>query len=68
MSEMTVKKPYRDERKDLYPDVGDQLDALWKAVMLLTEDGELLPDSAIETKRMITKIRSIKESIPKQEG
>lgn len=50
--------PYDQRRAAEYPDVGDQLDAIWKALAALPS----LPPDAME---MLERIRRIKTTYPK---
>jgi hypothetical protein len=47
---------YRARRKAEYPNIGDQLDALWKFV----KDGDL-----VVVQDMLTKITAVKQRYPK---
>lgn len=50
---------YKAKRRDAYPDIGEQLDALWKAI-----DGyaATLPP---ETAQMLEQVKSVKTRFPK---
>lgn len=48
---------YRDRRKEKYPEIGEQLDAVWKQLKVMNEQGiELIP----EAKEMLGKISQVK--------
>jgi len=51
---------YTEQRKAAYPEVGDQLDALWKTLKNLPPN--LLTD---EAQQMLTAIDAVKTQIPK---
>lgn len=60
---MNIKhhRPYEVARKKAYPDVKDQLDAIWKFIEAAKGKVEL-PD---EVEAMATKIRYVKVRFPK---
>jgi len=53
----------RPKRKAEYPDIGDQLDAIWKAIDALVEDGAMVP---VETVEMLAKIKAVKGKYAKK--
>lgn len=57
-----INVDYRAKRREAYPPIGDQLDALWKA---LAADPSAIPAPAAE---MLIKIQSVKQQIPKPIG
>lgn len=48
---------YSEKRKSAYPDIGEQLGALWKSLQHLNDNGIDLPDEALETLGEIDKIK-----------
>lgn len=50
---------HAERRRAEYPNIGDQLDALWKAL-----DGKDLPPEAAE---IVKRIKAIKDKYPKKE-
>lgn len=52
------RKDYREARRAAYPDIGDQLDAIWKA--LAVQQG--LPS---DTQAMLTQVYEVKRRYPK---
>lgn len=58
MTRITHVDPYDTRRKAEYPDVGEQLDEIWKALAALPS----LPPDAME---MLERIRRIKTTYPK---
>lgn len=57
----TPPKPYWEQRKEAYPEIGDQLDALWKTLQNLPPN--LLTD---EAQQMLAAIDAVKTQIPKE--
>ena len=55
---ITHRKDYREARKAEYPDIGDQLDAIWKTLSIL----QGLPPDA---KSMLVQVSEIKSKYPK---
>lgn len=55
-------KPYWEQRKEAYPEIGDQLDAIWKVLAAL-------PDEALtsEAQQLLASIQKVKTDIPKGE-
>jgi len=45
-----------------YPPIGDQLDAIWKAIGQIKQDGTTLPSIAVS---MLTTVMAVKEKFPK---
>ncbi|BBH12927.1 hypothetical protein [Chromobacterium haemolyticum] len=58
MKTITHVDPYAERRRGAYPEVGEQLDAIWKALAELPS----LPPDALE---MLERIRQIKTTYPK---
>lgn len=54
--------PYQEQRKDSYPDVGEQLDALFKAVDALARGNPIPADS----RKVFRNIQRIKDDFPKR--
>ena len=49
----------REKRRDEYPDIGDQLDAIWKAF------GQMDPDDVPEPARaMLAQVQAVKAKYP----
>ncbi|MGL5389674.1 MAG: hypothetical protein ACRDCA_28115 [Serratia sp. (in: enterobacteria)] len=59
---LTARKDYKEERRKVYMDVGDQLDAILEVVKKLKENGMALPE---KTERWILHCNEIKTSISK---
>ena len=55
---------YKDDRRAEYPPIGDQLDAIWKALERINADGVLLPT---ETLDVLDKIVVVKNKYPEPE-
>lgn len=55
---ITHLDPYDGRRAAAYPDIGDQLDAIWKAL-------EQLPGLPPDTAAMLQRIRQVKADYPK---
>lgn len=55
--------PYSIRREEEYPNIGDQLDVLWKEQARRKEKGEVL---APETDKMLMQIQKVKERHPKE--
>ena len=54
---------YKEKRKQEYPDIGSQLDIIWKQFnFMILNGGELLP----ECEDMLSDINKIKSKYPKQ--
>lgn len=61
---LTHRRPYKQARKQLYPDMGDQLDALWKAIdEIANQTGILLPQESAD---MLNRIHEVKAKCPKE--
>lgn len=61
---LTHRRPYKQARKQLYPDVGDQLDAIWKAIdEIANQTGILLPQESVD---MLSRIHEVKAKCPKE--
>lgn len=61
---LTHKRPYKQARKQLYPDIGDQLDALWKAIdEIVNQTGIQLPQESVD---MLNRIHEVKAKCPKE--
>ncbi|WP_374419473.1 hypothetical protein [Chromobacterium sp.] len=58
MTRISHTDPYRLRRQADYPDVGEQLDAIWKALAALPS---LPPDA----RQMLTRIQHVKTTYPK---
>lgn len=52
-----------EQRREAYPDVTDQLDAIMKLAEALQEQGFVMP---IEVQEWIAKCRAVKAKFPKQ--
>lgn len=59
---LTINVDYRQKRRDRYPTIGDQLDAIWK---VLAENPDALP---ADTRAMLEKVQSVKTEVPKPKG
>lgn len=60
---LTHKRPYKQARKQLYPDIGNQLDAIWRAIdEIASQTGIQLPQDSLD---MLTKINEVKAKCPK---
>lgn len=59
---IAVKVDYRAKRRDAYPEIGEQLDALWKA---LAANPDALPS---DTRAMLDQVMAVKSKIPKPKG
>ena len=55
-------RTYKEKRAEDYPDIGEQLDAIWRMVGRLNSDGVLLP---IETLNVLGNINAVKTKYPK---
>jgi len=53
---------YKQNRREDYPEIGDQLDAIWKEFSKRRDGGEILPP---ETDVMLTDILATKTKHPK---
>ncbi len=56
------KEAYKDKRRDAYPPIGDQLDALLKGFQSLKAGGEILP---AELDSILSDWNAVKASNPK---
>lgn len=56
---ISVKVDYRAKRREAYPAIGEQLDALWKA--LATNPDALHPAA----REMLDQVQAVKTQIPK---
>lgn len=57
-------RPYREARKKLYPDLKDQVGALWKAIdEIASQTGILLPQESAD---MLNRIHEVKAKCPKE--
>lgn len=57
-------RPYREARKKLYPDLKDQVGALWKAIdEFASQTGILLPQESAD---MLNRIHEVKAKCPKE--
>lgn len=56
------REPYGPLRQREYPDIGDQLDAIYKMAEFLNREGIPLPP---ETTAWLDKCRAVKEKYPK---
>jgi len=56
---LTHRKDYAEARREAYPPLGDQLDALWKA---LDASGQALPP---EAQQVLDYVKSVKRRFPK---
>lgn len=61
MSTINVNKDYSKERKSSYPSVGDQLDAIFKAIDSIAGSVNIGDDAL----KMLSEIKSIKSKYPK---
>lgn len=59
---LTASKDYKEERRKVYMDVGEQLDAILEVVKKLKESGLALPE---KTERWIAHCNDVKSSISK---
>ena len=59
---INIKVDYRAKRREAYPPIGEQLDALWKA---LAATPETLPP---EARAMLDQVQAVKSNIPKPKG
>lgn len=59
---INIKVDYRAKRREAYPPIGEQLDALWKA---LAADPSALPQAARE---MLDQVQAVKSKFPKPIG
>ena len=57
-----LRASYKEARAPRYPSVGDQLDALWRLVAALEDQGLALPP---ETAGLLTEIAGVKARSPK---
>lgn len=55
---ITHLDPHDERRRAEYPDIGDQLDAIWKALAL---NPDLPPDTA----DMLKRVQQVKDKYPK---
>lgn len=53
---------YKEKRKKEYPDIGDQIDAIWKQLEADSEKGKILEKEASE---ILQKIREVKNKYKK---
>lgn len=58
---ITHVEDYAKLRREGYPEIGDQLDALWKLIAALPQANNIP-----EVKSMLQKIEAIKTRFPKQ--
>lgn len=63
IQKITYRRDYREARKQLYPPVGEQLDAMYKLGESLREQGLSLPEDVMQ---WLDKVRSVKDSVPKE--
>lgn len=56
---LTHLRDYREARRPEYPEIGDQLDAVWKA---LEASGARLPPEAVA---VLDQVRAVKKRYPK---
>lgn len=54
-------RDYREARKDAYPDIGDQLDAVFKLAQYLQDVGHALPP---DVRHWITQCAQVKDEYP----
>lgn len=59
---ISVKVDYRAKRREAYPPIGEQLDALWKA--LAANPSSLTPEASA----MLAQIQAVKTQFPKPPG
>lgn len=59
---LAIKVDYRAKRREAYPEIGEQLDAIWKA--LAANPDALHP----EARSMLAQVQSVKNTIPKPKG
>lgn len=57
---------YKDDRRDAYPDIGDQLDAILKQLNFMQMDGQT--DLITEMDGLISQWLKVKRDIPKPDG
>lgn len=60
----SMSKSWKRRRREAYPDVGEQLDALWKAVDALAEKKA----APVEVAAMRDRIAAVKAANPKPQG
>lgn len=60
-----VNRPHGGIREHRYPQPGDQLDAVWKALIHLDAQGI---DIGQDGRDMIARIKAVKDSVPKLPG
>lgn len=56
-------RDYKEKRKDAYPDIGDQLDAILKSFKYLSENGTDIP---VEMQEIINKWLLVKQNHPRE--
>lgn len=61
MKKLTFRRDYAEARRTEYPEIGEQLDAIWKA---LAADPKRLP---LEAQAMLARIDTVKTRFPKPE-
>lgn len=61
MKKLTFRRNYAEARRTEYPEIGEQLDAIWKA---LESSGLNLPP---ETSAMLARVNGVKAKFPKPE-
>ena len=64
MKEVRIDADYATARRAAYPDIGDQLDAMFKIIEAIRRS-EPLPADALE---VLDKVRAVKAVYPKQEA
>ncbi|WP_417625373.1 hypothetical protein [Paremcibacter congregatus] len=57
-----MSKSISRQRREAYPDMGEQLDAMWKGFNQLRLDGVNLP---ADTDRVLNKVLAVKRDHPK---
>lgn len=61
---ISIHRSYQEKRKADYPDIGDQLDAVFKLAEFLQESGYVLP---AEVQHWISACRAVKNRHPVDE-
>lgn len=60
MKKLTFRRNYAEARRTEYPEVGEQLDVLWKAIEALGKNK--LPS---EANAMLSRVQAVKTKYPK---
>jgi hypothetical protein len=62
MKKVHIKQDYAKLRREAYPDVGDQLEAIWIAISAVARE---LPPEVLD---MLDRIQRVKDKFPKKQG